>query len=257
MIFRREIGWMVAAAYRLAGKRERTISELRAGKILPIVFHAASSEEVRAVFAALKRLGVLERVEVTFDDGWREFKDTIRVLEEFEKRCTLFIAPGEILRGDVWTRTLAILERQALYGLAAEERYARVGEVRERKLLDEREVREIARHPLVEIGNHTYTHLSATSRPAEEFLAEVERAGETLGEWVGKSPDKVAYPFGRGTDALDAELRKRGLVPYYTRQGLVDEQTRGQARNAVYEGMSLAENLGRIFMAWPKVGETL
>ncbi len=47
------------------------------------------------------------------------------------------------------------------------------------------------------------------------------------------------------------------MTPHYTRQGLVTEETLGAARNMVYEGMSLAENLGRILMAWPKVGETL
>ncbi len=115
----------------------------------------------------------------------------------------------------------------------------------------------MAKHPLVRIGNHTWSHLSCPHRPVEEVLDEVDRAQATLTEWCGYAPTDFAYPFGRGTPELDAEIRKRGMTPHYTRQGLVTKETLGAARNMVYEGMSLAENLGRILMAWPKVGETL
>ena len=127
----------------------------------------------------------------------------------------------------------------------------------DRKLLTEEEVREVAKHPLVRIGNHTWSHLSCPHRPMTEVLAEVDRAQATLTEWCGSAPTDFAYPFGRGTVELDKEIRKRGMVPHYTRQGLVTKETLGAARNMVYEGMSLAENLGRILMAWPKVGVTL
>ena len=123
--------------------------------------------------------------------------------------------------------------------------------------LSKDDVREIAKHPLVRIGNHTWSHVSCTHRPATEVLAEVDRAQAMLTEWCGCAPTDFAYPFGRGTVELDKEIRKRGMVPHYTRQGLVTKETLGVARNMVYEGMSLAENLGRILMAWPKVGVTL
>ena len=99
--------------------------------------------------------------------------------------------------------------------------------------------------------------MSCTHRPVDEVLDEVDRAQTTLTEWCGYAPTEFAYPFGRGTEELDKEIRKRGMVPHYTRQGLVTKETLGAARNMVYEGMSLAENLGRILMAWPKVGVTL
>ena len=99
--------------------------------------------------------------------------------------------------------------------------------------------------------------MSCPHRPLGEVLDEVDRAQATLTDWCGYAPTDFAYPFGRGTEELDKEIRKRGMTPHYTRQGLVTKETLGAARNMVYEGMSLAENLGRILMAWPKVGETL
>ena len=270
MILRKQIGWCVAQAFRIVGARRRAVARARAeGVILPIVIHAAKADEVRAILEWLKRKGVLERVWLSFDDGWREFKDTVRVLEEFETPATLFVAPGETMRGDIWTDGLTVAERQALYDKGEAERVsilaqghgdAEVGDVSGaggRMLLTADEIREIAKHPLVRIGNHTWSHLSCTSRPIAEVLDEVDRAQATLTEWCGYAPTEFAYPFGRGTPELDAEIRKRGMTPHYTRQGLVTGGTLGAARNMVYEGMSLAENLGRILMAWPKVGVTL
>ena len=268
MKLRPVIGWGAAQFYRLAGARARAVAAVRkSGVILPIVFHAAKADEVRRILGWLKRANCLDHCWLSFDDGWREFKDTVKVLEEFEKSATLFIAPGETQRGDIWTDGLTVPERQRLYGVSEPERNVfltqrhrdteGMWDVSDRKLLAEDEVREVAMHPLVRIGNHTWSHMSCTHRPMAEVLDEVDRAQATLTEWCGYAPTEFAYPFGRGTGELDKEIRKRGMTPHYTRQGLVTEETLGTARNMVYEGMSLAENLGRILMAWPKVGETL
>ena len=124
MVMRKEIGWGVAQAYRLAGARLRAVAAVRkSGVILPIVFHAAKADEVRRILGWLKRANCLDHCWLSFDDGWREFKDTVKVLEEFEKPATLFVAPGETMRGDVWTDGLTVAERQRLYGVSEEERY--------------------------------------------------------------------------------------------------------------------------------------
>ena len=271
MMMRKTFGWCVAQAYRFAGARMRAVAAVRkSGAILPIVFHAAKPDEVRQILGWLKRADCLDHCWLSFDDGWWEFKDTVKVLEEFEKPATLFVAPGETMRGDVWTNGLTVAERQRLYQLDEQSRYnaiallddcgprgARTLPAGRHELLGEGEIQEVAKHPLVRIGNHTWSHLSCPHRPVKEVLAEVDRAQETLTEWCGYAPTEFAYPFGRGTGELDKEIRKRGMTPHYTRQGLVTKETLGAARNMAYEGMSLAENLGRVLMAWPKVGVTL
>ena len=259
---RKSIGWGVAQAYRLAGARRRAVLRARMpGTILPVVFHAAKAGEVRRILEWLERKGLLDNAWLSFDDGWREFAETVKVLETFGKPATLFIAPGETRRGKIWTDGLSVPQRQALYGLAEADRYLELAKLQSREhsasLLGEAEIRSLARHPLVRIGNHTWSHMSCTHRPVPEVLDEVDRAQATLTEWCGYAPVDFAYPFGRGTAELDAEIRKRGMTPHYTRQGLVTAETRGAARNMAYEGMSLAENLGRILQTWPKVGTTL
>jgi len=261
MMFRRQVGWGVAQVYRALGARRRSLAHVRGpGVIVPVVFHAAEPQEVRAVLAWFRCVGVLDRLELSFDDGWRQFLGTVPVLEEFGKPAVLFVAPGETRRGRVWTAGTTVPQRQRLYVLGERERIERLAAWNvptERQLLTEAEVREVARHPLVKLGNHTWSHLSCTSRPFDEVMDEIRRAQAELTSWCGAAPTEFAYPFGRGTPELDAAIRAMGLTPHSTRQGLVTVATRGQARNMVYEGMSLAENVGRMLMAWPKVGVTL
>lgn len=282
MIFRRPVGWGVAQAYALAGARRRARARCRAaGTVLPIVFHDSPPREVEGVLAALKGWGfrfvssddVLSGraaegtcAWISFDDGWRETAEAVPVLERFEAPASVFIAPGETARGWVWTDNLWNMlpdpEWHKWYALPAEERYARVdaawtGRAHPRRLLDEAGVRKLARHPLVAVENHFWTHPSAPQRPEAEVLDELDRAQRALADWTGRAPRLAAYPFGRGTPSLDAALRARGLVPVYTRQGCVTAQTFGAARNMALAGMTRAENLGRILQAWPKVGVTL
>jgi len=261
MIFRRTIGFLVAQTYRLTGGRRRALSDLRRPeRILPIVFHAAAPDEVRAVLRWLRGAGVLDRVELTFDDGWCTFGATIPVLEEFGVTATVFIAPEETVRGRVWTDGTTIAQRRELYGVSVETRYKRLaawGIGTDRQLMTEREVRELARHPLVRIGNHTWSHVSCTDRPFEEVMAEVRRAQDILTDWCGYPPTDFAYPFGRGTARLDAAIREMGLVPHTLHPGFVTRATRGAARNLFCEGMTLSENIGRLLGAWPKIGVTL
>ncbi len=281
MMFRRQVGWCVAQAYALAGARRRAIARCRsAGKILPVVFHDSTAEEIEGVLAALNGWGfrfvssedaLAGRAAdgmcawLSFDDGWRETADALGVLERFNAPASVFIAPGESERGWVWTDRIWDLvpapSWQKLYELPARERYAKVdeawkGRTRPRRLLDESGVCKLSKHPLVTVENHFWTHPSAPNRPEAEVLDELDRAQRTLTEWTGRAPRLAAYPFGRGTPLLDAALRARGLVPVYTRQGLVESSTFGASRNMAIAGATLAENVGRILQAWPKVGVT-
>lgn len=266
MIARKQIGWLVAQLYRLIGARASAVKAAQAsGVIVPIVCHALPAEELDYLLGWLKDRGI--NVWLTIDDGWSEVEDYLPILEKYNQRALIFIAPGETLRGNIWTEEamqlgIAPEEWRKWYALDEGSRikmffeHARGGRTVVNRLLSEDEVRKLARHPLIEIGNHTWSHLSAPHRPMEEFLDEVDRAQQKLEEWTGVRPRFCAYPFGRGTSELDAVLRNRNLIPVYTKQGFATESTLGEARNMAIEGVTLSENLGRILMAWPKVGET-
>ena len=261
---RKLVGWFVAVAYALAGARRRVVRRLKAGAMLPVVVHALPAWQLDKILDWLKRHGVLDRLWLTFDDGWTTLKESVAVLEKYNVRAKVFVASGQTLRGNVWTQEASQLcipaeTWRCWYPLSETERnnelsarstrFAR----QEPTLLSKEEIIRLSGHPLIDIENHTWSHLSAPHRPVEEVVAEVVRAQETLTEWTGRKPEWLAWPFGRGTPELDTKMSELGLKTVYTRQGYEI----GQCRNMALEDVSFQENLGRVLGAWMKVGETL
>ena len=257
---RKLVGWLVAVAYALVGARRRVVRRLKAGGRLPVVIHALPAEQLDAMFAWLKRHEVLDSLWLTFDDAWTTLKDSLPVLEKYNVSAKVFVAPGQTIRGNVWTEEANQLGIPAQvwrswYSLSEYDRNAKLEgySTCSSRLLGKNEVIELSHHPLISIENHTWSHLSAPHRPVDEVVAEVIKTQETLAEWTGRKPEWLAWPFGRGTNELDAKMSELCLKTVYTRQGY----DIGYCRNMALEGMTLQENLGRILGAWPKVGETL
>jgi len=267
MKYRRQIGWLVAEAYAMLGIRAAICRKCRRkGLIVPILMHAPRPDWLAEILAELKCRVGLKRVELTFDDGRKVLKDIVPILERFNVSATFFISPGEIFSGYNWAEErhgLRLPNFSTLCGMSSEKRLALFESAFDlsgrwpsgNSLLSVEDIAELAKHPLVEIGNHTWSHMSCKRRPASEALEEIERAQKQIAEWTGKVPTKFSYPFGHGNDFLDASLRARGLTPYWLRPGLVTEATRGSARNMAYEDMTVNENIGRLLTAWPKVEE--
>ena len=261
---RKLVGWFVAVAYALVGARRRVVRRLNGGAMLPVVVHALPAWQLDKILAWLKRHGVLDRLWLTFDDGWTTLKESVAVIEKYNVRAKVFVAPGQTLRGNVWTKEAHRLCIPAeiwrgWYSLSETERNNELSTRSTRSarleitLLSKDEIIHLSKHPLIDIENHTWSHLSAPHRPVDEVFAEVVRTQETLAEWTGRKPEWLAWPFGRGTPELDAKMADLGLKTVYTRQGYEI----GLCRNMALDGMTFQENLGRILGAWPKVGETL
>ena len=259
---RRTIGWCVGLAYAAAGARAMILRRLKSGARLPVVVHALPADELDRLLGWLEAHGVLDRLWLTFDDGWLSVGESVPVLEKYNVRAKVFIAPGETIRGRVWTSAaigcgIPAKTWRGWYALCEADRYDRLfaagGARAGRELLSVEEVVALSKHPLIEIENHTWSHLSAVHRPLPEVVDEVRRAQTMLAEWTGRAPGFLAWPFGRGNAALDRAAREMGLVPVYTRQGYEVPL----CRNMAIEDVSFQENLGRVLGAWPKVGETL
>lgn len=260
MTFRRELGWLVAQAYVISGRRAAVCHRCRRERlVVPVLFHGPSPRDLDVILAELDRLVGVESLELTFDDGRRETKGCVPVLEKYDVPAVFFISPGEILRGFNWSESSAArcCGVSALCRLSERERDVALAAAgctkRANDLLSVEDIRELAGHPLVEFGNHTWSHLSCSSRPLDEVLDEIERAQSKITEWTGRRPTKFSYPFGHDSDELDAAIRSRGLVPYCLRPGLAPCRCDGRFRNMAYEGMTLAENVGRLLAAWPRV----
>jgi len=254
MIFRKQIGWCVAMAF--AWKRPGVHRKMRGGWRLPVVFHALSADEFGRILDWFAARGVVNQLDLSMDDGWLCVKDYLPHLKRHGVRAKLYIAPGETARGNVWTDVavrsgIPNEEWRSWYKLSEKDRYERLGErAIERRLITKEEVIELSKTGLVDIENHTWSHLSATSRPVDEVMDEVRRAQVELTAWTGRAPKYLAWPFGRGNAELDERARQMGLKTVYTKN-------LPEGRSMAIENVTFQENVGRLLGAWPKVGETL
>lgn len=259
MIFRRQIGWLAAFAYVVTlRRRERVKRCLGNSLVVPVLFHSPSPGQLDGILSSLDSLVGMENVEITFDDGRAVIKDCVQVLEKYSARAVFFISPGEIEAGFNWAeRAHRVCPRDfaSLLRMSGEERLEALslyGKA-ERELLTPEDVARLSAHPLVEFGNHTWSHASCVNRPADEILREIERAQAKIAEWTGAVPGKFSYPFGHSTPGLDAAIRRMGLVPYSLRPGLAPCRGSGIFRNMACEDMTLLENTARLLTAWPRV----
>lgn len=115
-------------------------------------------------------------VAITFDDGYRDnLTVALPLLEKFGLPMTLFVAGGFVGR----------------------EGY-----------LSEEELREIARHPLVTIGAHGFSHRHFTRLNGVAARFELVEARRLLEGITGKVVDLMAWPYGECNTELE-ELSKQ------------------------------------------------
>ena len=273
------LGCCVAIWYAITGKRSRLLSYYdRPGTCLAIVGHDPKGRDLERLLRWYQQHGFrfvlpsqLERNEISgsrlawlsFDDGWLSFKtDVLPILEKLNIPATLFIAPHETEQGQLWTNGtrpfLGAEKIHEMYSLPWPERQRLVDEVfakygNVRSLLSKEDVIALSRHPLVDIENHTMTHLSCSRRPVDEVMDEIIKAQTTLKEWIGKDCKLVCYPFCHCTDETDAAIRGAGFIPVRGNPGEGTVSGLGVTRNMFKDHASLQENIGRSLNAWRKV----
>lgn len=285
ILIRKLIGWCVGMFYVTIGARKRALARYRQpGTILSIFSHNPSPNVLEGVIWWLKRKGftfistdeLLDMRDgkrawvpltawLTFDDGWQGFSDNLLpVLEKYSVPSTIFVAPNETKRGYVWL-TLGVMKAfcgrmKGLFAMPSDERYEAIAPVIKEHnplthLMKEDEVKELSKHRLITIENHTWSHLSASHRPVDEVVSEIQQAEEMLSDWTGRRPRMACYPFGHRTRETDIAIGKLGLVPVTSIAGLMDVNVLGSHRNMFTDDMSLVENVGRMLGAWPRVGK--
>ena len=272
-------GFIVSLWYVFTGKRRRLLSYYdRPGTCLAMVGHDPRGKDLERLLKWYLQHGftfivpsMIDRGQpikgrlawLSFDDGWLSFKtDVLPVLERLNIPATLFIAPHETEQGQLWTNAtrkyLGAAKIKEMYSLSWRERQDMVDSVLSkhgnfRTLLTKQDVIELSRHPLVDIQNHTMTHLSCSHRPVEDVLDEVKKAQMILKEWTGKDCSLVCYPFCHHTEESDCAIRAAGLVPVCGDAGEGTLKYLGIVRNMFKDNGSLQENIGRSLNAWRRV----
>jgi peptidoglycan/xylan/chitin deacetylase (PgdA/CDA1 family) len=195
---------------------------------------------------------------ISFDDGYANNRRALGVMEEFEVPALFSISSNPVLTGkpfwwDVLYREAS--ERawppRQLQRMRAALKRMRAFEI-ERQLLAEfgeaafrtvaetgrpfrpSELADFARHPLVEIGNHTADHAILTNYCAADAFEQIQIAQKHLAEITGKIPQVIAYPNGNVSSAIIRAARAAGLrLGMTTRAGRVSLASLGSAGGAM------------------------
>jgi len=177
---------------------------------------------------------------LTFDDGYANNLRAVPVLEEYGVPAAIFVSTDHVLSGRrFWWDTVyverrrrgappAVIEREiaALKGRSPgsidADLVREFGEAATTPTSDlDRpltpvQLRELAAHPLVTIGNHTVDHpLLTTVAPAERDR-QIAGAQDALESLTGTRPLAVAYPNGDVDDSVIEAARAAGLAIGFT-----------------------------------------
>lgn len=280
---RKLIGWCLAAAFVVTGKRLRKVRAYdKQGKVLALTAHFPDARTIEDVLSWLicrgftfistdELLAINEGRKqwrprlawLTFDDGWCEVKsEALGVLEKYQVPATIFVAPHESERGQMWTNSVMgeihYSGVRELFSKPLAEREKVVDGIlghigNPRRLLTPDELIDLAKHPLITLENHTFSHMSCSHRPIDEMLAEVQKTNEILLRWTGRKPRLMCFPFGHWHAEQDKVVRDLGLWPVSCDAGEMEVSKPGGKRNMFREGFTSLENICRALNAWKKV----
>jgi peptidoglycan/xylan/chitin deacetylase (PgdA/CDA1 family) len=171
---------------------------------------------------------------LTFDDGYFNFVHALPVLSEFQTPATLCVCPGYVANSQsFWwdafyrharagggaeaavRREMSRLRKMSFDGVyrLITDRWGRkamqFATDMDRPLsLDE--LKDIARDPLVHLGNHTYHHAALPFQCEAGIRREIRLADEFFAQELGERPKVISYPNGDYGDSVIDICRRLG-----------------------------------------------
>jgi peptidoglycan/xylan/chitin deacetylase (PgdA/CDA1 family) len=172
---------------------------------------------------------------ITFDDGYFSNVKALPVLEKHGIPAALFVSTDHVLEGKAFWWD--VVERESLKRRVPQQQVNQVHEsLRKLRTTDAEafvraefgpralrplgdydrpftlpELREVAKHPLISLGNHTSNHDILTNYNATEIRAQIESAQEIIESIIGQAPNFIAYPNGEISDAVLEASRSSGM----------------------------------------------
>ena len=96
-----------------------------------------------------------------------------------------------------------------------------------RRILNEEEIKKLAKHPLISLGAHTVTHPSLSALTYEEQKYEIRTSKRTLEEISNSKISLFAYPFGSKYDYTYETieiLKNEGFTGAFTTEGIISNK---------------------------------
>lgn len=187
------------------------------------------------------------RIALTFDDGYDNQRWALPILEAFQVPATFFI-PSQYVESqqrfwwDVWwsqkshlhteqtwiqqeAKLAAELPEKIVQNMLAEWGRAIFEPNEANRPMNREALIQLAKHPLVHIGNHTHSHPVLTHVSPVRLHKEIEEAQAHLVHWCGdKALPMMAYPNGASNAKVQKAAQEAGMKwAFTTRQAVIQD----------------------------------
>lgn len=199
-------------------------------------------------------------VHFSFDDGWQTNKTLIPIIEKYNVPITIFVPVEPLESGNFWWnyvfakhKSLAKVEELKTYD---EEKFnSEVNNIKQEIKLDREavtfdELKEMSKHPLINIQSHTYNHPILTNVNDKQLDFELCESKKYLSTLLNKEINTFSYPNG------SFGKREENAVSKYYQCGYTTEEKFVQPGSNLYRIPRTClvdnywSNLSRIVGAW-------
>lgn len=199
-------------------------------------------------------------VHFSFDDGWLTNKALIPIIEKYNVPITIFVPVEPLESGNFWWnyayakhKSLAKVEEFKTYN---EEKFnSEVKKIKEEITLDREavtfdELKEMSKHPLINIQSHTYNHPILTNVNDKQLDFELSESKKFLSTLLDKEIDTFSYPNGSFGKREEEAVSKHYKCGYTTEEKFVQPGSNLYRIPRTCLVDNYWSNLSRIVGAW-------
>ena len=170
-------------------------------------------------------------VHFSFDDGWATNKVLIPIIEKYNVPITIFVPVEPLESGNFWWKYVyakhkdnAVVEEFKTYD---EKKFnEEVEKIKKEITLDREsvtfeELKEMSRHPLINIQSHTYNHPILTNICDKQLDYELAESKKYLSTLLNKEIDTFSYPNGSFGMREENAVSKHYKCGYTTQEDFV------------------------------------
>lgn len=199
-------------------------------------------------------------VHFSFDDGWLSNKALIPIIEKYNVPITIFVPVEPLESGNFWWNYVYAKykshEKVEEFKTYDEARFnIEVAKIKEeikleREAITFAELKEMSKHPLINIQSHTYNHPILTNVNDNQLDFELSESKKFLSTLLNKDIDTFSYPNGSFGKREEEAVSKHYKCGYTTEEKFV--QSGGNLyripRTCLVD--NYWSNLSRIVGAW-------
>lgn len=224
-----------------------------------------SMDDFRGIF--LEKRTVNEKLcLVTLDDGWKGNLNLLPVIEKYHVPITIFVTTEPVDSGNYWwefiTKERGRKEMIKFKELPYIKFYSELAEAKKilslsRSSINQNDLEQLAKHPLVSIHSHTVNHPILTSIPNDVLDMELRESQEKLEEVTGNSVYAFSYPNGSFSDREMNAAKKYYDLAFTTEQRHISLEDDPYKLPRVALTGAYYKDLLKIWGVWPYIKRLL